>query len=411
MVGSIRPIRHNQLRLSKTQAAAPPMLRLPLPPPPTPVSDSFQRSPVRPQPSPQAGLPPSSVVTLTQQQQALLNQFPLPQLDQQTYKQLQAETFKDKGNKLFVLGYYDQAIAEYLKALYTDPSYTDAYYNLGRIYMVQDDPRRAGEAFRRLLQLTPDDLEVRNLLAKQYAEQGKYPDALQQYQIALAYEPTFDPALRNEAYLRQQMLAITQPQLAQEQFIQHAASALEEAKVLVKEFFTAKNRDDILDLMKAGLPYQFVPTEQRKLNSNMAEFDFTVGGKGLIRISPELAYAQPNVLAAYLVHELIHAADQDPLSSIMEEQNAYRAQAEFWGQYRGQVKDTNLDLAVDLKQQSVDLLDQEVRRSYGDDDLLPEKSPGHGLPKNSDALIEYNQAKLAKFKTFQIERLKSLLPF
>jgi hypothetical protein len=162
--------------------------------------------------------------------------------------------------------------------------------------------------------------------------------------------------------------------------------------------------------LQKGVEIQFVATEERKLNSNMAEYDHTVGSQGLIRVRPELAYASPNVLAAYLTHELVHAMDGDAISSIMEEQDAYRLQARFWLAHKTGVNDTNLDLSASLYQQGIDLLDQEVRRSYSDDELLPEKSPGHGLPKTPEALLEYNKEKRDKLKSYQMNRIKSLLP-
>jgi hypothetical protein len=73
----------------------------------------------------------------------------------------------------------------------------------------------------------------------------------------------------------------------------------------------------------------------------MAEYDHEAmpnpeaGTQGLIRIKPELAFASPNVLGAYLIHELVHASDGDAISSIREEQDAYRYKPSFGWPIRG----------------------------------------------------------------------------
>jgi tetratricopeptide (TPR) repeat protein len=371
------------------------------------LSDTFstQRQATTPE-----ALPSSGVVALSEEQRDKLKHSPLPNLQLNTMQTLKAEHFKEKGNDFFLLGYEDLAIAEYMKALYADPSYTDAYYNLSRIYIERKDSRRAAEVLERLLKITPNDLESRVMLAEQLVADKQYPKAIQQYQQALDINPNYDPASRGQAYLQVQLKGNEQPEAAKEAFNQAAASNLKEAKALASSFLSEQNNEAGLALLEKNLVFQFTQTEHRKINANLAEYDNTYGSHGIIRIRPELAFAAPNVLACYLVHELVHAADQDPLSSVMEEQDAYRQQAKFWQANKGHTQDSNLDLAVALYEEGVDLLDQEVRRSYGDDDLLPEKSPGHGLPKNAEALLSYEQARLAKLQSYQMKRIKSLLP-
>ena len=352
----------------------------------------------------------ASAVALQEADRSILNQpASISDVGDQEFKNLQAERFKERGNEYYLLRHYDLAISEYLKSLYADPAYTDSYYNLGKIYTITGDNRRAIEAYRRLLIIKPEDYETRVLLAQRYADNQQYNAALEQYETVLNQKPNFDPASRNRQYLLNKLQAIEQPELAGQIFNQKAQQTLGQAKSLVKAYYQQHHQRESIKLLEK-LSFQFSPTEARQSGNNMAEYDNKFGQYGIIRIRPELAYANHRVLGAYIIHEMIHALDQDPLSSVIEEQDAYRKQAQFWIQQKGQVEDPNLDLASDLYTKSVDLLDQEVRRSYGDDDLLPEKSPGHGLPKNAESLLEYNRQKLNKLKSFQMERIKSLIP-
>lgn len=379
--------------------------RLVIPSRPSLAQDTFQRTAAVASPLPAVSSP--AAITLTPDDEALLKQTQ-QQLGPQQYSRLQAEAYKEKGNEYFLLNHYELAASEYLKALYADPSYTDAYYNLGRIYALQRNVPGAIEAYRRLIMIDPSDHETRVLLANSYSANGQYQDSLGQFQAVLQSQPAYDPARRGMAYLQNQLQGLRQPQGAQQAFNQQAQQTLHAAKTLIKDYYQQQGRRDSIQLVEA-MVYQFAPTQLRNSGDNMAEFDFQYPPRGLIRLKPELAYAGPPVVGAYLVHELTHALDGDAISSIMEEQDAYRDQTRFWIAYRGDTKDPNLDMAANLMQTSVDQLDQEVRRSYGDDHLLPEKSPGHGLPRNADALLDYNRAKLDKLKSYEMQRIKLLM--
>lgn len=369
-------------------------------------------------------LPLPSAVALSREDARLQAQASQPYpVSLQQMQRLSAESHKERGTQLFLLGYNDLAISEYQQALYAKPSYTDASYNMAKVYLSVGDYRRAAGALNYLLGWQPEDVDSRCLLAEAYIReapllkpplaQANYNQALKAYQTALQASPCFDPARRGLAYLQAQLAAQSNPQQVQQQYLQHASQTLKQAKLLVADYYQKAGKPMTVSLLNQ-VAFQFAATEDRKRTANLAEFDFNYGQHGIIRIKPELAYANPVVLAAYLTHEMIHATDQDAISSIVEEQDAYREQAKFWKAYRGQegctIADPNLDLAVNLAEQSVDKLDQEVRRSYQDDALLPEKSPGHGLPKDPQSLIEYNRAKLEKLYDVQNQRIKSLLP-
>jgi tetratricopeptide (TPR) repeat protein len=355
-----------------------------------------------------------AAMPLAPQDQALFNAAnDSPAISPETYNHLQAEAYKEKGNDFFLLRHYDMAIAEYLKSLYADPAYTDPYYNLGKIYTMKGDAPRSVEVYRRLLAITPQDDEVRVLLAQQYIKLGQYPEALAQYTTALAHNPQFDPARRALALLQCQLTAQQNPAAGQAAFIAASTQNIAQAKQLAKTYYKTQPNGHAYAALADKLSYQYATTQARNMGDNMSEYDHQdpAGSKPLrlVRFRPELAFANPAVTAAYLVHELVHALDNDAISSIMEEQDAYRHQARFWKAHRAQAQDPNLDMAANLYDKSVDLLDQEVRRSYSDDNLLPEKSPGHGLPTSDNGLIEYNREKLDRMRSYDMQRIKSLI--
>jgi tetratricopeptide (TPR) repeat protein len=343
--------------------------------------------------------------------------FTLNALNPKQLNRLRAEAYKDKGNDYFLLQRYDQAIAEYLKALYAAPDYTDAYYNLGKVYLRLNDSPRATEVFERLLTLDPADHEVRVLLAQQYVAQGQATPAMLQLLAVVRAQPTNDPANRLLRFTQHSLLASQQPQLASQQLQRQATQQWQQAKGLVLAFLHNHPVPEAQAIVATlgRLHYQFTPpTNTTNGGDIMAEYDHEAmpnpetKTQGLIRIKPELAFASPNVLGAYLIHELVHAADGDAISSIREEQDAYRLQAQFWLANKGDTLESNLDLSADLYDDSVDKLDQEVRRSYSSNRLLPEKSPGHGLPLTSAGLAAYEQERLDALKSYEMERIKAL---
>lgn len=326
---------------------------------------------------------------------------------------LQAQKHKDQGNRHYALQQYDLAAGEYRQAIDIWPGYTDAYYNLGKVYHLLGQDDDAINAFQHLVALTPDDHEARTFLAERYSDRSDFRGALREYRTILDQEPSFDPAFRNYQYAYVQQLATSKPEAAQRLYSRYSEANLHQAKGLAKEYFEL-TRQPILAKLSAEIPYQFAPTQSVQGNPNLAEYDYYFAPpQGLIRLSPELAFAHPNVLAAYMVHELIHANDRDPLTSITEEQDGYWEQARFWSMYKGDVLEPNLDLAVRLGRESKARLDRKVWEVYSQRGTLPDTSPGHGMPRiplSEGFLKDYQLSQLATYSNFFYEQMKNLLP-
>ncbi|WP_277051859.1 type IV pilus biogenesis/stability protein PilW [Zestomonas thermotolerans] len=70
------------------------------------------------------------------------------------------------------------------KALELDPSSVDAHAALGLVFQVELEPQLADQHFRRALSIDPRDTRVRNNYGSFLFEQGRYPEALEQFRLA-----------------------------------------------------------------------------------------------------------------------------------------------------------------------------------------------------------------------------------
>ena len=325
-------------------------------------------------------------------------------------RRLHAEQYKDKGNDYRRLNLPDLAIDQYRKAIVSDPHYTDAYYNLARTYVTVHQPRQAIQTFQQLLQVDPQDFEARLTLAEQWIAVGQPQAARQEYVYILQRQPNYDSASRNLSLLNLRMTPGASPQRIQQAIRQQGLQVLRQAKSLLRQYYTQANAPIMLNVMDS-IQYEFSPTQQIDQVANLAEYDHMQGRT--VRFAPEMAFAHPNVVAAYMTHELIHARDNDTLTSILEEEDGYRSMARFWEKFKGNVAEPNIDLAASLYRESPDRLDLKVRELYTmRDPLIPEKSPGHGNPYRQNVAVTSEEQRLNKavrYTQYIYDRIKSMI--
>lgn len=295
-----------------------------------------------------------------------------------------AEALKEQGNAWRRQGQPLRAIQAYAHAIDSDPSYTDPYFNMGQAYLSLGDRAQAIASFQRLLSVDPGDHDARVVMANQMMLSGRVAEAQAQYRLTLTQAPTFDPAARQWAYLQLLTFARTQsdPLATIAAGLQQAGSnGLAQARRLLGEYLVSHGRAALMPVLDRAR-IEFASTQQVNNVANMAEYDHFAGR--VIRFAPEMAFARPNVLAAYLAHELVHAADDDAVTSVSEEQDGYRALADVWGALKGDTLDPNLDLALKYLRENPPRLNQKVRELYRlREPGLGDTSPGHGQPLRS----------------------------
>ena len=89
-----------------------------------------------------------------------------------------AEELNNKGNELVGQGRYDEAIAQFDKAIELDPEYADAYYYRGLAYYYKRDFDKAIADSSKVIELDPEDIRA-------YCNRG----------LAYYYKPDFDRAI------------------------------------------------------------------------------------------------------------------------------------------------------------------------------------------------------------------------
>lgn len=116
----------------------------------------------------------------------LLSASPAPTVPKDAGKE--AKRYLEAGNNYFHKGSYDEAVAEYRKALALDPDNADARYDIANSYHRKGLSGEAVEQYLKALEVKPNHLPARNNLALIYFEQGNYSKAVEQWEKGLQYD-------------------------------------------------------------------------------------------------------------------------------------------------------------------------------------------------------------------------------
>ena len=95
------------------------------------------------------------------------------------------------------LGKLDQAITAFQRAIYLNPDYAKAHYNLGTIFKEQENLGAAAESFQRAIACDPNYSKAHNNLGLALKEQGKLDAAVESFQRAIACDPNCAQAYNN----------------------------------------------------------------------------------------------------------------------------------------------------------------------------------------------------------------------
>jgi tetratricopeptide (TPR) repeat protein len=70
-----------------------------------------------------------------------------------------------------------------------NPRFKNAHFNLGNIYKTQNLLEEAKQAYQKVVEIDPVDIEARNNLGVIYAMQGKLEAAIAEWQKVIALDP------------------------------------------------------------------------------------------------------------------------------------------------------------------------------------------------------------------------------
>ena len=108
------------------------------------------------------------------------------------------ELFQKKGN-------YALAKELYQKAIDIDPTLSEPHHNIGLLYLYDERYNGAMDELQKARKLSPDDARIRHRLGMAKAGLLKNPEALKEYDEAIALDPEYTPAYLEKGKLLYQM--------------------------------------------------------------------------------------------------------------------------------------------------------------------------------------------------------------
>lgn len=309
-----------------------------------------------------------------------------------------ANEIKEQGNEFLKQNELDKAIECYLRAIAIDPNFADAYFNLGKAYNLKKQYKEAAQALEKAKELNPNDIETIIVLGESYKHSGQYNFAIRNFETALQKDNTSDYAKRNLEETKNLYLAVFNPKTALEAKKAQAQKNLNDAISIAKNYLPKGYLKDMSDLAIA-----FDTTNEMGGRSNIAQYEHA---KRKITITGDYIWANPRIVGAYLVHEFVHAKDNDPYTSITEEQDAYEEAAKFWTSKlptdtQPPVKDPEMDYVAELYLISPQKLKDRVAEIYTlRDPQIAKTSPNHPPQKiaaSSSLSDDINAQSLRKY--------------
>lgn len=260
-----------------------------------------------------------------------------------------AENFAQSGN-------YYSAINTYKSYLQSQPYDDEINLSLAKTYTYNEQYLESIPYFERYLSSNKSDIENITMLGEAYKKTGNYTKALEYFNRALAIEPNYDYAKRNILDTQNLQLAKVNPKKARQEKYSTAMNNLTQAIKIAKNYLPQGYTDSLKDVVVS-----FDKTAKMGGRSNIAQYEHL---KRKISVTDEYTYADPRLTGAYIIHEFVHSKDNDPYTSIREEQDAYRVQAEYWLNHAQDVYDPEMDYVADLYKESARALDERVAEIY-----------------------------------------------
>ena len=264
--------------------------------------------------------------------------------------------YKSLGDSLMDKKKYEYAISNYKKSLELSPEENEVLLNIARAYLGVKDYSDTIKSLNQYVAAASSTCEAETMLGETYLEEGKYEEALKSFQKAMEADSKDDNAKRGYLETQNKILEQTNPEQAKKERYEHGVKTLNEALSIVTKYLSPEYMQSL-----GSLKVMFDKTASMSGTPNIAQYEH---GKKRIVITDKYTYAAPEIISAYLVHEFVHAKDNDAYTSVAEEQDAYRAASKFWLLNSNGVKDSEMDYAADLYKKSPETLDDRVAEIY-----------------------------------------------
>lgn len=296
----------------------------------------------------------------------------------------EARGMAQEGDELLKTNNFDAAISKYNKSIEINPEAKETYLSLGKAYKGKEDYPNAASNIEIYLKENPQDTGAIVLLGDCYRKQGHYGKAIEQFSNASSIDSSDDEAKRNYLETKNQIQACYDPIGAAQAKRKQALSNLSTALGMAKKYLSPDFMKDM-----GNLTIVFDKTASLGGTPNIAQYEHS---KRKMTVTDSYVYAAPQLVAAYMVHEFVHAKDKDSYTSINEEQDAYKKETEFWIQNSNGVKDPEMDYAAELYKQSPSTLDSRVAEIYKlRDPSIAKISPNHPPGNTKLASTSLNQ--------------------
>ena len=299
-----------------------------------------------------------------------------------------------KGDKALNENQFDEALKSYKTANKQDPSNNKIYKKLAKTYFHMKDYASAQMHYKTYLENAPEDSDGWIEYGETQRKAGFYQKAIESFEQAKKIDPSNDLAQRSILETKNNIVAIYSPERAQKEKNEYAAKNLMRALQMTINYMTPEYMKDL-----ENVQVLFGETASMGGTPNIAQYE---NHKKAITVSDSYIYAAPQVIAAYLTHESVHAKDEDAYTSVHEEQDAYEVATKFWINHANGIGDPEMDYAANLYKQSPQTLRNRVEEIYKlRDPSIAQTSPNHppdkffhwGTKKNqaaSQAIKEYN---------------------
>ncbi len=174
-----------------------------------------------------------------------------------------AEAYSNRGAAWQSKGQYDQAIADYGKALEINPRYAEAYYNRGVAWQSKGRYDQAIADYGKALEINPRYAEAYSNRGNAWQGKGQYDQAIADYGKALEINPRYAEAYFNKGFVCEKAGRIREAIEAYRGFVLYASGGDSALIELARKELRDLAREEAGAKQKPALDVPYVPSTVR----------------------------------------------------------------------------------------------------------------------------------------------------